>query len=139
MTDNLLDDCLVTFIERDILDEIDEDDVIKTFMSIKKRRPKKQCCNLIWSSFCHAYSKLSVCYLNYFYLHLRLIMLFSSCVPNCETIFMILYRIAKWILPVCIYKFSFGIPFRKILAPSLARRPGFGTGPNHLGLDHPKP
>ena len=41
MTDNLLDDCLVTFIERDILDEVDEDDVIKTFMSIRKRRPKK--------------------------------------------------------------------------------------------------
>ena len=41
MTDNLLDDCLVTFIERDILDEVDEDDVIKTFMPIRKRRPKK--------------------------------------------------------------------------------------------------
>jgi hypothetical protein len=41
MIDNLLDDCLVTFIERDILDEVDEDDVIKTFMSIRKRRPKK--------------------------------------------------------------------------------------------------
>jgi hypothetical protein len=41
MTDNLLDDCLVTFIERDILDEVDEDDVIKTFMSIRKRRPQK--------------------------------------------------------------------------------------------------
>ena len=41
MTDSLLDDCLVTFIERDILDEVDEDDVIKTFMSIRKRRPKK--------------------------------------------------------------------------------------------------
>ena len=26
---------------RDILDEVDEDDVIKTFMSIRKRRPKK--------------------------------------------------------------------------------------------------
>jgi hypothetical protein len=41
MTDTLFDDCLVTFIERDILDEVDEDDVIKTFMSIRKRRPKK--------------------------------------------------------------------------------------------------
>ncbi|XP_072147449.1 uncharacterized protein [Setaria viridis] len=41
MTDNLLDDCLVTFIEKDILDEVDEDDVIKTFMSIRKRRPQK--------------------------------------------------------------------------------------------------
>jgi hypothetical protein len=46
-------------------------------------------------------------------------MLFSNCVPNCEAIFMILYEIAKWILPVCIYKFSFGIPFTNILAPSL--------------------
>jgi hypothetical protein len=41
MTDTLFDDCLVTFIERDILDEVDEDDIIKTFMSIRKRRPKK--------------------------------------------------------------------------------------------------
>ena len=41
MTGSLLDDCLVTFIERDILDEVDKDDVIKTFMSIRKRRPKR--------------------------------------------------------------------------------------------------
>ena len=41
MTGSLLDDCLVTFIERDILDEVDKDDVIKTFMSTRKRRPKR--------------------------------------------------------------------------------------------------
>ena len=47
----------------------------------------------ICSSFYHAFSKLLVCYLNYLYLHFRLIMLFNSCVSNCEAIFMILYRI----------------------------------------------
>ena len=40
MGDSLLDDCLVTFIERDIFFEVDEDDIIKTFMSIQKRRIK---------------------------------------------------------------------------------------------------
>jgi hypothetical protein len=37
MGDSLLDDCLVTFIERDIFFEVDEDDIIKTFMSFRKR------------------------------------------------------------------------------------------------------
>jgi hypothetical protein len=37
MGDSLLDDCLVTFIERDIFFEVDEDDIIKTFMSLRKR------------------------------------------------------------------------------------------------------
>ena len=37
MRDSLLDDCVVTFIERVILFEVDEDDIIKTFMSIRKR------------------------------------------------------------------------------------------------------
>jgi len=41
MSDTLLDDCLVTFMERDILKDVDEDDVIKTFMAIRNRRPKK--------------------------------------------------------------------------------------------------
>jgi hypothetical protein len=40
MRDNLLDDCLITFIERDIFFEVDEDDIIKTFMSLRKRRIK---------------------------------------------------------------------------------------------------
>jgi hypothetical protein len=38
--DILLDDCLVTFIERDIFFEVNEDDIIKTFMSLRKRRKK---------------------------------------------------------------------------------------------------
>ena len=42
MSDTLLDDCLVTFMERDILKDVDEDDVIKTFMAIRNRRPKKK-------------------------------------------------------------------------------------------------
>jgi hypothetical protein len=37
MGDSLLDDCLVTFIERDIFFG---DDIIKTFMSLRKRRIK---------------------------------------------------------------------------------------------------
>jgi hypothetical protein len=40
MRDSLLDDCLITFIERDIFFEVDEDDIIKTFMSLRKRRIK---------------------------------------------------------------------------------------------------
>ncbi|XP_004986856.1 zinc finger MYM-type protein 1-like [Setaria italica] len=40
MGDSLLDDCLVTFIERDIFFEVDEDDIIETFMSLRKRRIK---------------------------------------------------------------------------------------------------
>jgi hypothetical protein len=38
MEDSILDDCLVTFIERDIFFEVDEDDIIKTFMSLQKCR-----------------------------------------------------------------------------------------------------
>ncbi len=40
--DSLLDDCLVTYIERDIFFEIDEDDIIKNFMAIRRRRPDKK-------------------------------------------------------------------------------------------------
>jgi hypothetical protein len=39
--DSVLDDCLVTFIERDIFFEVDEDDIIETFMSLRKRRINK--------------------------------------------------------------------------------------------------
>jgi hypothetical protein len=41
MNDSLLDDCLGSFIERDILDEVDEDDIIKTFMAIRMSTPRK--------------------------------------------------------------------------------------------------
>ena len=41
MGDSLLDDYLVTFIERDIFFEVDEDDIIETFMAFRKRRPDK--------------------------------------------------------------------------------------------------
>ena len=37
---SLLDDCLVSFIERDIFYEVDEDDIIKTFIAIRKSTPK---------------------------------------------------------------------------------------------------
>ena len=39
--DSVLDDCLVTFIERDIFFEVDEADIMETFMSIRHRRPDK--------------------------------------------------------------------------------------------------
>ncbi|TVU39846.1 hypothetical protein EJB05_13289, partial [Eragrostis curvula] len=41
MRDTLLDDCLVTFIERDIFLNVLEDDIIDTFMSIRRRRPDR--------------------------------------------------------------------------------------------------
>ena len=36
MNDSLLDDCLDTFIERDILENMDENDAGKTFIAIRK-------------------------------------------------------------------------------------------------------
>lgn len=39
--DSVLDNCLVTFIERDIFFGVDEDDIIETFMSLRKRRINK--------------------------------------------------------------------------------------------------
>jgi hypothetical protein len=38
---DILDDYLITIIERDIFLEVDEDDIIKTFMALRKRRPDK--------------------------------------------------------------------------------------------------
>jgi hypothetical protein len=40
MGDSLLDDCLFIFIERNIFFEVDKDNIIKTFMSLRKRRIK---------------------------------------------------------------------------------------------------
>ena len=42
MRDSLLNDCLHTFIERDIFFQVDEDDIINTFMNFRKRRPNKK-------------------------------------------------------------------------------------------------
>ena len=42
MGDSLLNDCLHTFIERDIFFQVDENDIINTFMSFRKRRPNKK-------------------------------------------------------------------------------------------------
>jgi hypothetical protein len=41
MCDNLLDDSLVTYIERDIFEEVKEDDIIDAFFALRKRRPDK--------------------------------------------------------------------------------------------------
>ena len=40
MGDIVLDDCLVTFVEQDIFFEVNEDDIIKIFISLRKRRIK---------------------------------------------------------------------------------------------------
>ena len=42
MGDNLLDDCLVTFIERDMFLQLSEEEIINTFMAIRRRRPDKK-------------------------------------------------------------------------------------------------
>jgi hypothetical protein len=39
MNDSLLDDCLVTFIERDVFLNVKEEDIINYFMTIRRRRP----------------------------------------------------------------------------------------------------
>ena len=38
MCDELLNDCLVTFLEREIFSNISEDDIIHTFMAMRKRK-----------------------------------------------------------------------------------------------------
>ena len=38
---SLLDDCLVTYIERDIFFEVDEDEIKESFMSLRRRKPDK--------------------------------------------------------------------------------------------------
>jgi hypothetical protein len=42
MGDSLLDDCLVTYIERDTFSKVDEEDVIETFMAMTRRRPHQK-------------------------------------------------------------------------------------------------
>ena len=42
MGDSLLNDCLHTFIERDIFFQVDENDIINIFMSFRKPRPNKK-------------------------------------------------------------------------------------------------
>jgi hypothetical protein len=61
MGDSLLDDCLVTFMERAIFFQADEDDIINTFMSVRKRRinssakyfhgPEEGCRNTLFQVF----------------------------------------------------------------------------------------
>jgi hypothetical protein len=40
MSDKLLNNCLVTFIERDIFSNVSEEDIIHSFMTMKKRKAK---------------------------------------------------------------------------------------------------
>jgi hypothetical protein len=39
--DTILDDCLLTVIERDIFFQVDEGDIIETFMSVRKHKINK--------------------------------------------------------------------------------------------------
>ncbi len=41
MCDKLLNDCLITFIERDVFSQVSEEDITKNFMSMKTRRVEK--------------------------------------------------------------------------------------------------
>jgi hypothetical protein len=41
MGDSLMDDCLVTFIERDIFLQLSEEEIINTFMALRRHRPDK--------------------------------------------------------------------------------------------------
>jgi len=40
MSDSVLNDCLVTFIERNIFSSLSEDDIIHVFMAMRKRKLK---------------------------------------------------------------------------------------------------
>jgi hypothetical protein len=42
MNDDLLDDCLVIFIERDVFLNVKEEDIINSFMTIRRRRPDQK-------------------------------------------------------------------------------------------------
>jgi len=42
MGDSLLDDCLMTFIQQDIFLQLSEEEIINTFMAIRRRRPDKK-------------------------------------------------------------------------------------------------
>jgi hypothetical protein len=42
MGDGLLDDCLVTFIERDVFFKVDGEDIINTFIAIRRCRTDKK-------------------------------------------------------------------------------------------------
>jgi hypothetical protein len=42
MSDDLLDDCLVTFIERDVLLNVKKKDIIDSFMAIRRRLNKNK-------------------------------------------------------------------------------------------------
>jgi hypothetical protein len=41
MGDSLLDDCLITFIERDTFVKIKDDDIAETFMAMRKCYPEQ--------------------------------------------------------------------------------------------------
>jgi hypothetical protein len=42
MGDSILDDCLVTYIEREAFSKVEEDDIIETFMAMTRHRPDKK-------------------------------------------------------------------------------------------------
>jgi hypothetical protein len=42
MNDSLLDDCLIIFIEQDVLLNVKEEDILNSFMAIRRRRPDQK-------------------------------------------------------------------------------------------------
>jgi len=42
LSDNVLDAILCTYIEREIFSKVNEDDILETFMAMRKRRPDKK-------------------------------------------------------------------------------------------------
>jgi len=42
LSDSVLDAILCTYIEREIFSKVNEDDILETFMAIRKRRPDKK-------------------------------------------------------------------------------------------------
>jgi hypothetical protein len=41
MCDSLLNDCLVIYMKSDIFFKVNEEDIIETFIALRKRRPDK--------------------------------------------------------------------------------------------------
>jgi hypothetical protein len=74
MCDSLLDDCLVTYIERDIFFEVNEEDIIETFMALRKRRG--QISSII------AIFMFNVCNFHAYLLSVKLYIYISNCLPN---------------------------------------------------------
>ena len=81
MCDSLLDDCLVTYIERDIFFEVNEEDIIETFMALRKRRLDK-----------------------YYYCNLYVYCMQSSCLfVECQTLYLYIKLFTKFTMKLYVH------------------------------------